>query len=144
MEVSQVEMSECEPVMGRLGSQYRHSFEVPGHRNERPLTAHRSQPAQQELAIAHHRLDDAKHRLHSLLAQAVELAPLNRLEPVLHALYGASRCRQRRRFSEARLPMRMVRIAPGSEQRFNVCRQAENNVGRTEEAVVRQQMFRST
>ena len=28
MEVSQVEMSVCEPVMGRLGSQYRHSFEV--------------------------------------------------------------------------------------------------------------------
>ena len=28
MEVSQVEMSVCEPVMGRLGSQYRYSFEV--------------------------------------------------------------------------------------------------------------------
>lgn len=39
MEVSQVEMSVCEPVKSYLSRQYRSSFEVPGDRNGRPLTA---------------------------------------------------------------------------------------------------------
>src|ERR1035437_1338400 len=64
----------CLPA--RLSCHYRHPFDVPCHRDQRPLPSHRCQATQQELPEAHHRLDDAEHRLPRLLAQTIELASL--------------------------------------------------------------------
>jgi len=72
-------------------SQYRHSFDIPSHRYQRPLPTHRLKTAQQELPEVHHRLDDAEHRLDCLLAKRVERPPLARLEPVLHPINSAGR-----------------------------------------------------
>src|SRR5450759_750093 len=88
-------------------SQHRHSFDVPSHRDQRPLPTHRLKTPQQELPEVHHRLDDAEHRLDRLLAKRVERSPLARLEPVLHALHSAGRLGQRWRLGESLLPVRV-------------------------------------
>src|SRR3972149_8841756 len=79
------------PLGARLSCQYRHSLDIPCHRDQRPLALHGRQAPQQELPEAHHRLDDAEYRLHRLLAPAVEFAPPARLEPMLHSVHRAGR-----------------------------------------------------
>jgi len=72
-------------------AQHGHAFEVPRQAHQRPFVAHVLQPAQQELAELHHRLDDAEHRLHRLLAWCVGGAPTLGLERVLYLLDAAGR-----------------------------------------------------
>src|SRR3990172_11018268 len=74
-------------VPARLSCHYRHPFDVPCHGYQRPLASHRCQATQQELPETHHRLDDAEHRLHRLLAQAIEFASLECFEPLLHPVH---------------------------------------------------------
>ena len=50
------------------GAQHMHAFDVPGHRHEAPFALGLGQPTHAHLTPAHHLLDDAKHRLHGLLA----------------------------------------------------------------------------
>src|SRR3990172_9794390 len=83
------------PLGPWLSCQYRHSLDIPCHRDQRPLALHGRQATQQELPEAHHRLDDAEYRLHRLLAQGVEFAPLARFEPMLHAVHRTGRLVQR-------------------------------------------------
>src|SRR5258706_15005194 len=87
-------------VPARLSGQHRHSLDIPGHRDQGPLTLNRSQPAQQKLPKAHRRFDDAKHWFYGLFAQPVELAAGAGLQPMLHALHGAGRLAQRRRMAQ--------------------------------------------
>ena len=49
-----------------------HSLDVPTHGDEAPFAANAIKTAQQELAEAHHRFDDAEHRFRGLLAQGVK------------------------------------------------------------------------
>src|SRR5450759_2152070 len=120
----------------RLSDHYRHSFDVPGHRDQRPLATYRSQPTQQKLSKAHGRFDDAEHRLHSLLAQGIELPSRARLQAMLHLLHGAGRFGQRRRLAEALRPVRVMTIASGGEQRCDLRRHALLDVSRAEIAIV--------
>src|ERR1035437_8066629 len=108
------------PLGARLSCQYRHSLDIPCHRDQRPLALHGRQATQQELPEAHHRLDDAKDRFHRLLAQAVELAPLSRLEPMLHSVHRADRLVQWRRLSESVFPVRVMAIASWRKQRLDL------------------------
>src|ERR1700680_2744221 len=64
----------------------KHSLEVPGHGDEAPLAANLVEAAQQELAEAHYRFDDAEHRFRRLLAQAVKLLALRGAQPPRHPL----------------------------------------------------------
>ena len=77
-----------------LSRHARHSFYIPCHGDQLPLSSYRGQPTQQELPEAHYGLDDAEHRLHRLFSQAVELAPLARFEPMLHPVHRAGRLNQ--------------------------------------------------
>jgi hypothetical protein len=45
------------------GRQGVHPLHVPGHRDEAPLTLDLIKATQEELTEAHHRFDDAEHRL---------------------------------------------------------------------------------
>src|SRR5450759_4752888 len=123
----------------RLSCQYRHSLDIPCHRDQRPLSLHGRQATQQELPETHHRLDDAEHRFHRLLAQSVELAPFSRLEPMLHPVYCAGRLVQRRRLSESVLPVRVMSVAPCRKQRLDLRLHAILDIRRAEESIVTQQ-----
>ena len=125
-------------VPARLSRQYRHPFDIPCHRDQVPLSSHRAQPTQQELAEAHHRFDDAKHRLDCLLTQAIELASLNGLEAVLHPIHRAGRLGQCRRFGESILPVRVMSIAPRSKQGCDLRLDTMLDVGRAEAVSVKQ------
>ena len=124
----------------RLSRQYRHSFDVPCHGDQVPFPSHRVQSTQQELPEAHHGFDDAKYRLHCLLSQAIEFASLSRFEPVLHPIHGAGRLGQRWGLAESVFPMRMMFIASGGEQGFDIRLLATLNIACAEVPVVGQQM----
>src|SRR6202049_5400906 len=64
----------------------KHSLEVPGHGDKAPLAANLVETAQQELAKAHHRFDDAEHRFGGLFAQAVKLLALRSAQAPRHPL----------------------------------------------------------
>lgn len=68
-------------------TQYSHALEIPGQTNQRPLTRDLAQPPQRELAKPHHRLDDAKHRLHRLFAQRIDRPATLRFESMRHGLH---------------------------------------------------------
>ncbi len=53
-----------------------HPFDVPSHGDQAPFASDLFEAAEQELAEAHDRFDDAEHRLRGLLAQGVELLAL--------------------------------------------------------------------
>src|ERR1700759_5198542 len=55
------------------GAEDEHPLHIPGQGHKAPLTADTVDPAQQKLAEAQHRLDDAEHRFRQLLALCVEL-----------------------------------------------------------------------
>src|SRR5450759_4882668 len=78
-------------VPARLSCHYRHPFDVPCHRDQRPLPSNRCKTTQEKLPEAHHRLDDAEHWLHRLFAQSIERAPSDRFELMLHPVYIAGR-----------------------------------------------------
>src|SRR5450759_5812441 len=122
------------PLGTRLSRQYRHSLDIPCHRDQRPLALHGRQATQQELPEAHHRLDDAEYRLHRLLTQAVEFAPLARLESMLHSVHRTGRLVQRWRLGESVFPVRVMAIAPCRQQRFDLRRHATLNIRRAEES----------
>src|ERR1700704_3389253 len=128
----------------RLSCQRRHSFDIPCHGYKFPLAINSCQAAQQELPEAHYRFNDAEHWLYGLLTQAVELAPLSRLEPMLHPVHCAGRRIQRWRLSESILPMRVMSIAPCRKQRLDLRRHATVDIRRTEESVVGQQTLHAT
>ena len=125
----------------RLSCQRRDSFDIPCHGDQLPLPLHPRQAAQQELPEAHHRLDDAEHRFHGLLAQAIELAPPSRLETMLHPLHRAGRLGQWGRLGESVLPVRVMSVAPCRKQRLDLRRYATLDVRRAEVPVVGQQML---
>ena len=102
------EFGACVCLHDRLCRQYRHSFDIPRHRDQVSLALYRIQSTQQELPEAHHLFDDAKYRLDCLLALAIEFAPFNRFEPVLHSVHSAGRFGQWGRLGESVLPMWMV------------------------------------
>src|SRR3972149_5932299 len=120
------------PLGARLPCQYRHSLDIPCHRDQRPLALHGRQATQQELPEAHHRLDDAEYRLPRLLAQGVGFATLARLEPMLHSVHRTGRLVQRRRLGESLFPVRVMAIAPCRKQRFDLRRHATLSIRRAE------------
>ena len=78
------------------GLQGEHSLDVPAQSHQIPFACDVFQSSQQGLTIAHHRFDDAKHRLRGLLAQGVEFASPRcpqaiRSRPRLHAARCGSR-----------------------------------------------------
>ena len=52
---------------------------IPSHRHQAPLAPDLVEPAQQELAKAENRLDDAEHRLRDVFALSVELLATRRM-----------------------------------------------------------------
>jgi hypothetical protein len=62
------------PLLCRCRVQGVHALDIPGHRYQAPLTLRLVQSAPAHLAQAHDRLDDSKHRLDRLLAQALYLS----------------------------------------------------------------------
>ena len=99
-------------LRAHLSRHNRHTFDIPFHCHQLPLPLRARQATQQELPEAHYRLDDAEHRFYCLLAQAVELAPPSRLEPMLHALQRTGRLGQRWRLDESLLPVWVMCVAP--------------------------------
>ena len=57
------------------GGEDEHPPHVPGQGDQVPLAFGLGEAAQGELAKAHHRFDDAEHRLRRLLAQGVSCRP---------------------------------------------------------------------
>src|ERR1035437_2049760 len=103
-----------------LSCHYRHPFDVPCQRNQRPIPSHRLQTPQEELPEGHHRLDNAEHWLHRLFAQSIERTSLDCFESVLHPVHIAGRLGQRRRLAKAFLPVGVMRIAPRSKERIDL------------------------
>ncbi len=66
--------------------QYGQLFQIPRQTHQRPFVADVDKAPQHELPELHHRLDDAEHRFHRLLAQCVLLLVRLGLERVLHRI----------------------------------------------------------
>ena len=87
------------------GGEDEHPPHVPGQGDQVPLAFGLGEAAQGELAKAHHRFDDAEHRLRRLLAQGVELPGLPALPvdaPSPRAASGPAARAARRRTALAR------------------------------------------
>ena len=120
----------------RLPHHRSHSLEVPSHCYQRPLGFHRLQTAQEKLAEAHHRFDDAEYRLYGLLTHGVSGTAVLRLQRVLHARDRVGRLRQRGWLGEALRPMRVVRVAARRQQRGDAPLEASLHVGGAEVTVI--------
>src|ERR1700757_3168132 len=66
------------------GIESKDPFDVPGHRHQAPFAADLVEPAQQELAKAQNRFDDAEHRLRRVFSPGVELLAFGRGQAVGH------------------------------------------------------------
>ena len=72
------EADACDAVSGGLHRE--HSLDVPAQGHQVPLAFNVFEASQHCLPIAHHRFNDAEHRLRSLLAQGVNLSGLPVIE----------------------------------------------------------------
>jgi hypothetical protein len=78
------------------------------------------QPAHAHLTPTHHPLNDAKHRLHRLLAQAVEGSPGLRAQLVRHALERVCRLGRWLTLGEALHHRQLMTLALDCQQRLDV------------------------
>ena len=97
-----------------------HPLDVPAHGHQIPLALEAFEPSQQALATAHHRFDDAEHRLRGLLAQPVQCFPAWRVQSIRHLLQRRGRVgRGFRSRGKALLPRQVMAAAPQGNQRLD-------------------------
>src|ERR1019366_768705 len=111
---------------------------VPRHGHKAPLAPDTVDPAQQKLPEAHHRFDDAKHRLRNLFAQGIEFPALWRLQPVRHGLNRRGILRRQWRIRKALGQRRVMRLAPHRDHRLDLRHRTGRHIRRAEITIVRQ------
>ena len=112
------------------------ALQIESETDQGPFIVHDIQAAQQELAKAEHRLDDANNRFDSGFAQAINGLADGRLQLVGHLDRGRGIRLRRERFgSESFLPALVMGITPGGNVGFDAQRFTSGDVTGAEVAV---------